>query len=564
MVKILLEHSGVKVIKTGILFYSDCPDERDINQDFIESDIKGFGDALKILYKRFARFSLISEYVFACPQAKNQKLQQSAKDVGVKVHEFSLDSTNKKPRFLSRYHWGMESDSGSESWIGSVFFDVIEKFGWDKLILIPVGNLLVEPTAVIDGLILHNREKFDASFSEERVAGANWAVLEGDLLRALQKNHEDIMSVHGGLYWALRKPLYPFKIGAFHCPRVRPVLDVDLSLKSARAVSVFNNSDCADFDSSEFSYQEWLSNSGWEKAFVNFSPAKLSIEPTNICGANCHGCPNPSLKRPRGMMLPQTFSNIFEPLKGFEDIKIEFSGIGEPLLNANLPQMVKLSEKWRSMLITSLHHLPSEDFPFECLNNLRVSVDALEQETFAMVRNGCSWNNVQETLSSLFKRKVKNPENEPEIGVSFLKHPLNDRHAQPFLNYWKRVVTPVFQQNFFKWPFDSDPEKVQWFQILGFNEKLGADFQKPELSYTPVKRRSCRYALLSMTVLWNGDVVSCPFDTEGQLKFGNVNEKNVLEIWNSSEMKKFRGQHLIQDYSQNEFCANCKDWYHPS
>ena len=443
------------------------------------------------------------------------------------------------------------------------FSAVVEKYKLDRLIVVSLRNLLVEATALAEGLKLHIREGYDASFSEERISGANWAVLEADLLKGLQKNHSDIMSARGGLYWALRKPLYPFKIGAFNCPRIRAKLNVDLSLLSERVYKVYQSADYSKFASPEFLYGDWLKNSGWEKLYLDFFPAQLNIEPTNICGASCYGCPNVNLKRDRGVMQPAVYQKLFGEAKKDSLLKVEFSGIGEPLLNPNLAEMISLAKDLRTTLISSFKKMPEDDFPFSELNNVRISVDALEQETFSKVRAGCSWSNIQDILSFLHKLKLEKPDESPEVGVSFLKHKANDKHAQPFLNYWKRVTTPIFKQNFFKWPFDLEPEKVQWYQILGFNQLLGKDFEKPDLIYTPVNRRSCRHALLTMTILWTGDVVGCSFDAEGKVCFGNIKDSSILEIWNSVEMKEFRRKHLELQFSEDSICANCEDWYHP-
>lgn len=65
----------------------------------------------------------------------------------------------------------------------------------------------------------------------------------------------------------------------------------------------------------------------------------------------------------------------------------------------------------------------------------------------------------------------------------------------------------------------------------------------------------CNYLMYSMFIDWNGDVLLCCQDWSRKVKFGNVNEKNLLDIWNSDEMNYYRKIHLN---GRDVFpCKNC-------
>ncbi len=430
------------------------------------------------------------------------------------------------------------------------------------MILVPLTHLLVDRQGIEESFRLHVREGFDATSSFDRISGANWVVFETELLIALQTRHADIMAARGGLAWALWKPLYPFKIGEFHCPRVSPRLSIDLRLNSPRTLETLSRAGGPSFASREFSYENWIKSSGWEEVFASFGPLKIDVEPTNECGATCVHCPNPGLKRPRGKMSLETFQKLRAGVMTVDDARWVFSGIGEPLLNPFLPDMLRQTADRHSMLVTSLHPGIQKGFPFDALDQLRISVDALEQSFFDRIRTGCSWPMIETFIKEFAPLKAKAPNSLPEVGVTMVKHRTSGKFGLDFLHYWKKVCTPVFKQHFFRWPPSMPQEMVQWYQVLGASDFLGSIRNPVEVPYTPLKRRPCRHALVGMHVLWDGRLALCPFDTEGAWSAGSLSTASPLDLWRSTDAAGLRKAHLEMRYPENLPCGNCQDWYH--
>ena len=81
------------------------------------------------------------------------------------------------------------------------------------------------------------------------------------------------------------------------------------------------------------------------------------------------------------------------------------------------------------------------------------------------------------------------------------------------------------------------------------------------MSFEPFKRRPCKNAF-SLTILSDGTVTGCPYDAEGSLcNLGNLKEKSLMEIWNSSSAKAWRESHLLIKLNKDCYCKNCQDWY---
>ncbi len=521
--------------------------------------------ALRILHNRFKDRGIISGFTLSVPdRAEYAPLLEQARTLGIKTVLFAAEKVVEKPLSLQQQRWGLEDDSGNDTLVGAAMALAQEQTGWKTQVVVPLTNLLVDAAEIYGSLELYRREAFDACFADERVPGAGWSIFSDDLLIGLMRSHEDLMWARGGLAWALRKPLYPFKIGSWHCPRVRARLAVDLRLNSERMQAVFAGTTCEDFAASSFSYEKWLAGSDWEARYCDFGPLVIKLEPSNECSGSCFNCPYNSMQCRRSLMPVQIFDRLLADFSAGDDVSWVLSGMGEPLRHSGLADVLQKLRGYHVSLHTSLQVLPEgPDFPWDAIDHLRISTDALARDDFDKVRPGCSWENIEKFLAFARERKKAAPDRFPEIGISMLRHHHTEQRQQAFLRYWKKVASPVFRENFFRWPFDLPPDPVQWFQILGEAEYGRPGSRTSNVDFTPVKRRPCRHALLSATVLSDGSVTICPYDYEGRYTFGNLADSSLKDIWNSLPVRDFRQQHLQMKFNDSLPCNGCRDWYHP-
>jgi radical SAM protein with 4Fe4S-binding SPASM domain len=54
--------------------------------------------------------------------------------------------------------------------------------------------------------------------------------------------------------------------------------------------------------------------------------------------------------------------------------------------------------------------------------------------------------------------------------------------------------------------------------------------------------KPCYYTAYSMAIDWNGDVLLCVQDWNKRIKFGNIGQENVYDIWNSLRLHKYRSR----------------------
>ena len=68
--------------------------------------------------------------------------------------------------------------------------------------------------------------------------------------------------------------------------------------------------------------------------------------------------------------------------------------------------------------------------------------------------------------------------------------------------------------------------------------------------------RPCFYLAYSMQVVWNGDVLLCPQNWTKVLKFGNLHDKSLVDIWTSSALQK-RRMKLLKGERSDSPCSTC-------
>ena len=73
----------------------------------------------------------------------------------------------------------------------------------------------------------------------------------------------------------------------------------------------------------------------------------------------------------------------------------------------------------------------------------------------------------------------------------------------------------------------------------------------------------CQWADTTCVVRWNGDIVACPLDSEGENVFGSVHSESLQNIWNVS-LGRLRQAHKEADNAGiPDMCNKCVDWEDP-
>lgn len=329
-------------------------------------------------------------------------------------------------------------------------------------------------------------------------------------------------------------------------------------------------------------------------AVIDAGPKVVFIEVTNRCNLLCQTCPHTYFQRePLQSLSLNQFIHIAEQ---FPDMKRALlHGIGEPLLNRELPEIIKylkgrdveviinsngtlLTPQWQQQLIES------------GLDQYRCSIDGAKDETYARIRGANLLPKLRRGLEGLVKTKERMGATTPQISIWCVATRENLRELPELLNLAADLgVLEVYMQRMVY--FASEPEKQYGMArdevaIFGRDEaeedriieectqlsyKLGIKFlasggRDPANSLAAARPsdfapwQACMRPWTTAYVTSNGNCLPCcisPFATDDyeSLILGNLFERPFREIWNETQYQKFR-TNLLSDHP-NKACASC-------
>jgi len=160
---------------------------------------------------------------------------------------------------------------------------------------------------------------------------------------------------------------------------------------------------------------------------------KIIIEPTSRCNLQCTTCMRNTWDEPQGDMSMDTFNLLMRGITYARPKKISFWGIGEPLMNPRIVEMVRKASALGASteLITNGALLGSETaggLIDAGLETLIVSLDGVSAETHESVRPGINARKVYDNIAGLRELRHKKGGSNPVIGVEFVAMRSNLSH----------------------------------------------------------------------------------------------------------------------------------------
>ncbi len=290
----------------------------------------------------------------------------------------------------------------------------------------------------------------------------------------------------------------------------------------------------------------------WRTEAPPTGPIGLNVEPTNACNLKCYTCSSDGTRK-RGFMDLNLFRKIIDqaPESGVHEIFLFEAG--EPMLHKDLPKMVEyvVSKGLVSWLVTNgtlLTREKSEALLDAGLDNMWVSFDGDNKEDYEKMRVGANYEEVIDNIKTFLRLKKERGSNKPFISLQMLK----------LLENPNQEIDPKFIAQFDGLPLDdiSARNPHDWR-----GEKSGIRHEEWGRAYFP-----CQVFWSAMSIAWDGRVLGCSADLNGQQIFGDLNNQTIMEVWNGEGMRRHRRLLKQRRYDELDLCANCHaNWYegHP-
>jgi radical SAM protein with 4Fe4S-binding SPASM domain len=319
-------------------------------------------------------------------------------------------------------------------------------------------------------------------------------------------------------------------------------------------------------------------------------PKSLYLEITNRCNLRCRGC-----IQYRGMWEPERNMSLQEIVMITDQVpeleRAVLHGIGEPLLNEELPAIIRhlkdrnvivnfnsngvlLNEEWQQILIET------------GLDELHISLDAASADGYTAVRGIDKFDLIISNLTSFSESLKRKQVSNPRLSLWFLGSRGNMSELPALVRLAAKVgVKEVYLQRLVYFldgeryglarPDETlnstDPAALRLIrESQAIADRLGLRFsasglREPVLSIqgeptslSPWKRCSRPFSLMYVTA--NGNVLPCcisPFSTTDYdyIVLGNVFESSLADVWFGDKYQLFRKQH--QTTLPPKCCRGC-------
>jgi MoaA/NifB/PqqE/SkfB family radical SAM enzyme len=167
------------------------------------------------------------------------------------------------------------------------------------------------------------------------------------------------------------------------------------------------------------------------------------------------------------------------------------------------------------------------------LDSMIVSIDGGNKKTFEQIRIGLSYDEIRENVRSFIRRRNELGKKKPEVSIAMVTTPENKSSRGELKRAWREADQVRFSV---------------WFNWAG---------QIPKKTEYGHKQNFCERLFHYMTILADGKIALCCFDSEGEHVIGDANVTPLIDIWRSPELTRIRRLMFERQFDQLPLCARC-------
>ncbi|MHB8629615.1 MAG: radical SAM protein [Aggregatilineales bacterium] len=328
-------------------------------------------------------------------------------------------------------------------------------------------------------------------------------------------------------------------------------------------------------------------------AWSEQQPHCVFIEVTNHCNLLCETCPRTftTYEEPKTL----SWENFLKIAAQFPDMeRAVLHGIGEPLLNKDLPRMIAhLKARGVYVLFNTNATLLTPEWARKLiesgLDELRCSIDGADPRTYAAIRGAPLLHKIVKNLTEFMRLQTELKASSPRVSIwmTGMKENIGELPALLKLAaqmgvpevyvqrmvYTLDVATPPGMMDSGHALFDDYNTQIE--RVIAEAEQLAAQLgiafkasgaTTPAHSLAASKKadphpwKACMRPWTTAYITANGNALPCciaPFATADyeSLKLGNVFEQPFVEIWNDERYADWRSK-LLSD-QPHPACAGC-------
>jgi MoaA/NifB/PqqE/SkfB family radical SAM enzyme len=296
-------------------------------------------------------------------------------------------------------------------------------------------------------------------------------------------------------------------------------------------------------------YEMWTG-----EVLVRSHPYYLVLDPTSHCQLRCPSCPtgveNASRKtggtvrmRERTVLDAGLYDALLDEVGEYLFL-IMFYNWGEPLLNRNLPNLIRkasardICTEIHSNLSLKLSDEYIEDLLTAGLDTIAGSIDGFSQETYQIYRQGGRFETAKRNLERLIAKRDQLGL-KTEIIWNFLVFAFNEHEIEATRRYCDDIGA-IFNR---REAFISNPDWLPSYRRQERDRQVVAELSwRPAIDPAVAGSNACAWHYGYSAINANGTVSPCCFPWEEAHDFGVIGpgEGSFAEVWNNDHFRKSR------------------------
>ena len=314
-------------------------------------------------------------------------------------------------------------------------------------------------------------------------------------------------------------------------------------------------------------------------------PIHLQLESTDACNLNCTTCSRDVIVKKASVLKTRYWKGIIDEMR---PSNINVSGIGEPFLHPEIYDIVTYAKEQGASVncatnFTRLHG--NHRKVVECgIDQLKVSIDATNPETFRLIRGEDSWNEIVDNIRKVNVWKAKLNSRTPSIRLNFALQSFNYMQCVELVELARELGVDVLYYQHLSYVdmedrkafLTGDMSRERLHEQIHESDRRAKEYgietnlffwlrdfdlfwnrMQPLAQFEP-KRKNCYMPWISTWLGADGWVRPCPIMpwTADEGRMGHIGRQTFAEIWNNDKYRELR-EALKRGERPTRSCKTC-------
>lgn len=299
-------------------------------------------------------------------------------------------------------------------------------------------------------------------------------------------------------------------------------------------------------------------------------PTFVSVEPAAICQLRCPECPvgqhgGRSTHDGEAMLSVELLARIVDEVKRYAHT-MQFYFQGEPLLNRDLPTMIRLAHEagLYTIVSTNAQALTPELARLlvqSRLNRIIVSIDGFSKESYAAYRVGGNLDQALAGLRALHEAKLTAKRSSPKIVLQVLRLRTNEHEWDWISAHYRelgadRLEFKTAQLYDYEHGHPLMPSDARYSRYVKGSDGLYHPKKSFFLRGVLMGASSCRRLWTGCVITTDGQVLPCCYDKSAAHAYGRIGQQSLRDIYWSERAMRFR-KAVLKHRIDIPICQNC-------